>query len=327
MLCLVGREFCLYAEINATRVPLRQRQEFIAMSVRRTAPYQDPKFGLAWLGDHAAVWYWSHAKVLEQLGSQWSHRTICAPEALYTGQVHQDAEEVLALDEGFEGRLWKHGRLQASRWWATAPTPAQWQAFLRGTGITTTAEAQPPESTTAAPATQRWTPAARSTRINLSGLESYLPRLLLALALATALLFSWQTGTLMRSGIDIWRTQQAAQDLDEPLKHILAARDRADAANVEIASLLALRQAPSQYRLLAEVARVMQGQDWRLKNWQQPTPDRIEAILIVDSPDPEALVTAWESSPLFSDVRTDLSRQQNEITVRATVAAGREAAQ
>lgn len=316
----MGREFCLYTEVNAAKVPPRQRREFVAMTVRRAAPYPDPEFGLAWLGDHAAVWYWSHAKVLEHLGGQWTHRTTCVPEALYVGQVHEDAEQVLALGDGFEGRLWKQGRLVASRWWAQEPSPAQWQTFLRGTGVAAGAEVRPPQAEPAEPAGQRWNPASGTTaRLNLSGLESYLPRLLLGLGLAAAVLFAWQIGTLLRAGVDVVRTERAAQDLDEPLKRILAARDRADTANAEIASLLALRQAPSQYRLLAEASRVMQGRDWRLKNWQQPAPDRIEAVLVMDSPDPEALVTAWESSPLFSDVRTDLSRQQNEIVVRATV--------
>ena len=294
------------------------------MTVRRAAPYPDPEFGLAWLGDHAAVWYWSHAKVLERLGGQWTHRTTCVPEALYTGQIREDEAELLALDNGFEGRLWKQGRLVASRWWAELPMPGQWQSFLRGAGIPTTTDAQAPQAVSASPAEQHWTPAGRASRLNLSGLEGYLPRMLMGLGLAAAVLFSWQLGTLLRAGVDVWRTGRAAQDLDEPLKRILAARDRTDAASTEIAALLALRQAPSQHLLLAEASRVMQGQDWQLKIWQQPTPERVEATLIMDSPNPEALVAAWESSALFSDVRTELTRLQNEIVVRATVVTGTE---
>ena len=323
----MGREYCLYTEVNAAKVPPRQRREFVAMTVRRAAPYPDPEFGLAWLGDHAAVWYWSRSKVRELLGGEWTPRTTCVPEALYTGQVHPDADEVLALSQGCEGRLWKHdGRLLASRWWAQSPSPAQWQGFLRGAGIAATADMQAPEAITATPpAEQRWQTASTRSRLALAGLDAYLPRLFAGLGLAVLVLFSWQIGTALRAGVDILRTRQAAQDLDEPLKRILAARDRADAAQGQAASLLTLRGGPSQHRLLAEATRVMGNQDWQLKVWQQPVPDRVEATLIMDSPDPEAVVAAWEASPLFSDVRTELSRNQSEIVVRATVVNDQEA--
>lgn len=323
-LCLVGRELCLYMEVDAVRVPAKQRREFVAMAVRRAAPYPDPEFGMAWLGEHAAVWYWSSAKVLELLGGQRLHRTTFVPDALYVGQPRQDAEELLALEEGFEGRLWRQGRLVANRWWTEPPAPAQWQSFLRGTGIPANADTQPPPAEPAHIGKQRWNPAAGNTRLSLSGLDDHLPRLMMGLCLAAAALFSWQAGSIIRAGMDVWRTRQAAQDLDEPLKRILAARDRADAAYAEITGLLALRQSQSQYRLLAEAGRVMRGQAWQLKHWQQPTPDRIEATLVMDAPDPEALVTRWEASPLFSDVHTELSLRQNEVVIRATVVQGAE---
>ena len=316
--CLVGRELCLFMEVNAARVPAKQRQDFVAMAVRRAAPYPDPDFGMTWLGDHAVVWYWSRARVLERLGGQWPRRITCVPEALYVGQAHEDGAELLALEEGTEGRLWRQARLIASRWWPAPPDVGQWQAFLRGAGSASSDEAPPP-ATRATIAGQRWNQATGGSRLTLPGLDAHLPRLLLGLGVAATLMFSWQAGSALRAGIDIWRAQHAARDLDEPLRRILAARDRADAAQAEILALLSLRQGQPQYRLLAEVARLMQGKDWQLKTWQQPVPDRIEATLVLDSPDPEALVAAWESSPLFSDVRTELSRQQNEIVVRATV--------
>src|SRR5690606_1405380 len=67
-------------------------------------------------------------------------------EAMFRGAVHrEDAVEVLRLDAaatpegprdaGVEARVWRNGRLQASRWWAQPPDPAAWQAFARGAGL------------------------------------------------------------------------------------------------------------------------------------------------------------------------------------------------
>ena len=327
LLCLVGRELCLFMDVNAERVPAKQRREYVAMAVRRAAPYADPDFGLAWLGDHAAVWYWSRARVLDRLGGHWPRRITCAPEALYVGQAHDDQAELLALEDGCEGRLWKQSRLLASRWWPQPPDHQQWQGFLRGAGMPYDSDAPPPVAAAAPIQVRHWSGQATGrTGLALSGLETHLPRLLLGLGLATVLVFTWQIGSIARAGFDAWRAQAAAQDLDESLTRIMAARDRADTAQTEITALLALRNGQSQYRLLAEVAGLMQGKSWQLKVWQQPVADRVEASLIMESPDPEALVAAWEASPLFSDVRTELSRQQNEIIVRATVAPIQDAA-
>ncbi|TWI14276.1 hypothetical protein IP93_00271 [Lysobacter ruishenii] len=153
----------------------------------------------------------------------------------------------------------------------------------------------------------------------MTGFDHYLPKAALAAGFLFVLVASTQLGSILRSVADIWRAQHAAQDLDEPLKRILSARANADRNIAAIESLLSLRAGLPQHRLLAEVSRLMAGKEWQLRMWLQPTPDRVEATLVMSNPDAQSLVSAWEASPMFSDVSTELSRQQNEITLRANV--------
>lgn len=322
ILCIVARELCLFVEVDAGKIPDKKRQAFVDMSVRRLAPFPDPGLGIAWNGSHASVWYWSQSRLLDLLGGQWPRRIKCVPEALYTGAPEEDAQQLLALENGFEGRIWRQHRLVASRWWSAGPSASDWQAFLRGAGMSTAA---PPEAVPAPLGIRQWSGTARATPLPLAGLDQHMPRIGLALGAVLVIVLGIELGNMLRAGIDIFRSRQAAQSLDEPLARILAARERADAMAADIQELVPLRGHPPQTLLMAEAARTMQGKDWQLKTWQQPVPGRIEVVLSMAQPDPEFLVTAWEASPLFRDVSTELSRQQNEITIRANVAGAADA--
>lgn len=321
--CIVARELCLFLEVDAGRIPEKKRQAFVEMSVRRAAPFPDPGFGVAWNGNHASVWYWSQARLLDLLGGQWPRRIKCVPEALHAGEPAEDAQQLLALGTGFEGRVWRQHRLVASRWWGAQPSLSEWQAFQRGAGLPPGPLPEPE----AAPLSSRpWNGNTRSRQLPLAGLDQHLARIGLAAAGVFIVVLGAELGCMLRAGIDIYSARTAAQTLDEPLARILAAREHADALAAEIQELAPLRAPPPPTALLAEAARAMRGKDWQLKSWQQPVPDRVEVVLGMSRPDPEFLVSAWEASPLFRDVSTELSRQQNEITVRARVVAAAELA-
>ena len=59
MLTLVGRELCLFLPVDASRVPARQRESYLALAVSRAAPFADPAHDALWSDGHAAAWYWS----------------------------------------------------------------------------------------------------------------------------------------------------------------------------------------------------------------------------------------------------------------------------
>jgi len=317
---LVGRELCLFTTVDASKAPAKQRKEFTAMAVRRAAPFADADFDAAWSPDGtAAIWYWSRAKVAALASTETGKRKRFVAEASHVGLPREEGTELLQLAEGFEARAWKAGHLQASRWWPELPTAGQWRDFLRGAGQAGAAGHAVPEPVAGPLAATSWSRASSSAeKLQLSGLDQYLPKVMLALAALFLLLVGGQIGGIARAQLDIWRAQSAANDLDAPLKRILDAREASDEASAEVNQLLALQGFRPSISLMAEFTRLMAGKDWQVTKWNQPTPDTLEVNLLAPGSNPEELVSSWEASPMFKGVTTELGRD-NELTIKATI--------
>lgn len=316
----MGRELCLFTTIDASKAPRKQRSEFAALAVRRAAPFPDPDFDAAWAADGtAAVWYWSRSRAALLSASEPARRKQFVAEALYVGKPSEEGEEILQLAAGVEARIWKAGRLHASRWWAELPGLDQWHAFLRGAGHSVSAATTIPEPVVAVPGDVAWSrQSSGAGKLELSGLDQYLPRIALGVAVLLLLVIGAELGNIARAQIDIWRGRSAATDLDAPLKRILEARETTDTASDEITDILSLHGLRPTTSMMAELTRLMPDQNWQLKKWAQPTPDTLEVTLIAPGSDPEGLVTVWEASPMFASVTTELGRE-NELTIKATV--------
>lgn len=327
LVCVVGRGLCLFVRVDASKAPDKERRNVAALAVRRAAPFADPDFGVAWDADgQGAAWYWSRARVQELLAARGvqARRTEFVPEALYAGgNAPDDGIELLGLHEGVEARAWRDGRLVADRWWPAAPAAADWQAFLRAAGIAGADAATLPPVQPAPVARQPWSRRGRSNMslTGLSGLERHLPRAGLGLGLLLVLVASVQLGSILRSQLDTMRARQAADALDEPLKRILAARESSDRDLAAIGQVLALQPAHGSLVLMAEARRLLPKRDWQVRQWNQPTPERIEVTLAMPNADPQALVATWEESPMFTDVTTELLARSGEVVVRANVVA------
>lgn len=324
-LFLVGRELCLFLALDAGKVPTKQRRAFAALAVRRAAPFPDPEFDVAWTpAGTAAIWYWSRARADALAAGEPGRRRRFAAEALYAGTPLSDGVELLQYPSGFEARAWKEGRLVASRFWPDSPAPDRWREFLRGAGASAEGASIVPEARGVSWTSTPWSRQATNTGgLQLSGLDQYLPRAAVGLAALVLLVAGVELGCIARAQADIWRAQAAATRLDAPLKRILDARDATDQASEEIANLLALRGLRPTTSLMAEVTRLMPGTGWQVQRWNQPTPDTVEIGLVAPGSNPEQLVSAWEASPMFKNVTTELG-DDNELVIKAmiVVAAG-----
>ncbi|TWT18642.1 hypothetical protein FQY83_14800 [Luteimonas marina] len=322
LLCFVGRELCLFTTIDASKVPEKQRDAFVSLGVKRAAPFPDPDYGIAWTGDrHASVWFWSRSRALERLGNEAAGKRLrFTPEALHVGSPAEDEAQLLALASGCEGRVWKQGRLVASRWWAGIPAAAAWQAFMRSAGLPP-AGVPVPMDALIAPAS--WAGSGnrggRLSGLSLSGIDAYLPRAAMVVAALALVVYAFQAGSIARNLFDAWSAERRAQDLDAPIKRILDAREAADANAAGVEGLLALRPGRPQLELMAEVARLIPQKGWEVRRWNQPTPDRLELTLHLPDANPEQLVSAWEASSLFHEVTTDIQPGGNTIVVRAAI--------
>jgi hypothetical protein len=326
-LALVGRELCLFLHVDAARVPAKQRDGFVALEVRRAAPFADPEQDVLWLNGHAAVWYWSRERIRAISGGAQRYRA----EALFHGQVRRDdCVELLALDagpwagddagEGFEARVWRDGHLVASRWWPRQPDTGAWRAFARGAGLATAEDAPDPE-----PAPLRTHALAGSNeRLALAGqINSRRKQIAFGAGVFVLALLAWQAASVARIA---WRTHSVDRQtasLSAGMTKTIDARARADEARARIDALLALRTPASQTRLLAEVRRITPG-DWQLAAWSQPGPDPLEVTMRASAPDVAAIVAKWEASPLLQDVTPATGGAAGEVTLQARLTPLRE---
>lgn len=322
---LVGRELSLFLHLDAGNIPARQREGFVAMQVRRAAPFNDPEHDVAWFGNHAAVWYWSAGRVRD-LAASAGTRTRFRAEGCFRGEPMDEGLEVLdlrlqALDgssaaAGHEARVWRKGHLAVSRWWARAPDTTAWNTFLRGAGLDPSTPILEPTDAVLrdAPLGGGMDAGALADRV-----RGNWPLLATGTGAVVAAVLCWQLASVLAVNSEIGQVADRIGPLERELEAIIDARARADEASAEITALLDLRPPASQTQLLAEVQAVTPGGDWAVSTWHQPGPDMVEVTLQGTGLDASAVVTAWEESPLLQDVTPATSRRGDELMLRATL--------
>ena len=319
-LYLISRSLCLFLKVDATNIPTKQRREFVALAVRRAAPFTDAEFDVAWSKSGvASVFYWSTSKAHALIGTIPGRRDRCAAESFYVSAPKTDETELLHLAEGVEGRVWEGGNLTASRWWPVQPSASQWMTFARGIGANKSQSQLPQEQALETLQRAPWNKSPHGVRaLDLAALDKNLPKAAAAVAIALLLLTGWQIGGIARAKIDVARATSAANSLDAPLRRILDARAASDLHAQQIQDLLALRGPARTSSLMASFAESIPGSDWQVRQWNQPTPDTLEVVMLAPSINPEALLKALESSKALSNITSDID-SNGEVKIRATV--------
>ncbi len=324
MLALVGRELCLFLQVDASRVPPKQRAGYVELAVRRAAPFADPEHDILWLQQgHAAVWYWSRERVRSMVAMPGTASRYRA-EAVFRGEIPvEDTVQLLVLEvlpvggdawtAGLDARVWRQGQLQASRWWPQLPDPGEWQTFARGAGLDASRPKPQP-----LPTSLREQPlSAGIQRLELVGqLGTQLPLVAGAVATLVMALLVWQVAGLMRVATEVRSIEQRIERLSARLEKVINAREDANASQLRIETLLALRAPASQTRLLGEVKRLTPG-TWQMMSWSQPSPEVLEVTLQIANADTAAIVAAWEGSPLLQDVAPAANSGSGQLTLQA----------
>ena len=286
------------------------------MAVSRWAPFPDPQAHVQWAGDSAMVWAWSqkdaHA-VLDEEAGELPRRIV--PESLFVGSALADAAVLIAMDEGFEGRAWRHNLLVASVWWPESPTLAQWNAFLRGAGRM---------SVDALPALEPSGVADTPWHLlqGASIQDMWGRHRVLALQIAAALVLAalcYPLAGIARLAFAQAGVEREIASQDAGLQAILSARDQAERDAQATQALLALRPPQSQIALFDHAIAAIPGNGWTLLEWRMPNRDALEVLLNMPRPDPRALVVAWEGSGFFSNVTAELGRNADEVVIRASI--------
>ena len=286
------------------------------MAIARWAPFPDAQSQVEWVGDRAMVWIWSRSQVLaadmDAAPLPVPRRII--PESLFRGASQVEGQELVAMDLGYEGRVWRQGFLAATHWWPGLPTLEDWNQFRRGVGL-------PPASGVPEPlpsplSDKPWT--ASQTR-GFGAAINEQRQLLAALTIATglAVLFAMLTAAAALK-VSIWQVDKQIRQREAALEKIIDARDKALADRDAIDALLASRPPVGQIKLLTEVDRLMGG-GWRLLEWRMPDTGHLEVVAKKSNADARAIVSGWEGSGRFTAVTAEIGRTPDEVTVKATI--------
>lgn len=310
-------------------MPRKRRDAFVATAVRRAVPFADPAWHVAWSGDLAMIWAWPQEDLMahpDEVGVDGpghlspdlrpvSYIRRFMPESLLRGEPRESGVELLECSDGVEARAWRGGALYASSWWPQAPDTATWVAFCRGAGI-----APQPLPAVLSPAwrEQPWTVMrGGSLRDTLAQYQ----RLAVPVALALVLLMAaWQAGALLRVELARMRLDADIAASSQKVSDILAARNRAEDDLAATRRLLALRPPSPQVRLMATATKALDSLKATIVQWTMPNPATLEVVVAMNSPDPRALVLAFQQAGAFDDVSVDIGRGgTDQVIVRARV--------
>ena len=314
---VLARSYCVYVTVGCAAVPAARRRDFVAVAVRRAAPFVDADWYAAWRGDIAQVWLWSRSAVrgalVEAAGAS---RIRMLPESVLRGAVQAQGAELLADREGCEGRLWRDGVLVASVWWPVVPDTAAWAGFCRGAGLAV--PAVPALQPAVALSERAWTQAARAG--GLETLRQYRRELVLGAVAVWLLALGFELGAMVHTRWALHGVETALASERAAIADILAARGKAEQARVAIERLQALQAVPSQLALLQAVSARIPGAGWRLLEWHMTDPQHLEMTLSMPQADPPGLVRSLEGSDFLRAVRAEIGpAAPDQLVVRATV--------
>lgn len=313
---MLARGLCAYTTLDGAAVPARKRRGFADMAVARWAPFASPQSHVEWIGDRAMVWAWSRDRILDsgEDAEQLVAPRRVLPESLYRGQPQVEGEELVAMDAGCEGRVWRAGVLVSTRWWLEPPALAEWNEFRRGAGLQPTT--QVPEPLPYPLADRPWSAPQLRGFGEVVGQQRRL-LLVLATGLGTAAIGALLVACIALK-VSIWQVDRDIQAREQSLDKIIMARELALAGQANIEKTLALRPPAGQVQLLYAVSRVMRGQ-WQLLEWKMSDADDLQLTAKMPNADPRAIVKAWEASGQFSDVTAEMGTQPNQVVVKARV--------
>lgn len=312
---LLTRGFCAYTTLDGSDVPTRKRRGFADMAVARWSPFADTRSHVEWSGDRAMVWAWSSGRVLvDEAGGALPAPQRILPETLYRGQPQASGQELVAMAQGTEGRVWRDGFLAASHWWPEPPRLADWNDFRRGAGL--------PPATTVPDVLEYPLADGAWGALGARGMGELVTqqRVLLgalAVAIVVAMLAAPLVGGLALK-LSIWELQADITAREQAIAPIIAAREAAQADAKAIDALLRMRPPAGQTGLMAAMVRLIPGR-WQMLKWDMPDADHLQVTLKMAAADPRRIVEAWEKSGQFSEVTAEIVRQPDEVLVKARI--------
>ena len=140
---VLSRPLYRFHVIDLAQVPQKNRPQALQLELSQWTPFTNTGYYVGWNSGQALVWAWDAEKVGAAIAAQGQKpaKFEVLPESLLQVPLHSGPCLARCID-GFEGQLWRSGKLQNSRWWPHAPAAQEWLMFQRDAGV-------PPDEQTA----------------------------------------------------------------------------------------------------------------------------------------------------------------------------------
>ena len=287
---VVPRAQCQYRRADLAAVPPRQRAAAARLAATRYQPSPDAVVHAAWRRGIAHLWIWTSPLPEVASGEQ---RWI--PESLLRAPPESDGPRLLVAVRGCEGQVWEDGQLLQSQWWPVLPDADAWQRFLRAGGLDSGTAGPPvPENL---PWSDSWGEGGRDWLPGSTAGRERLAWLVLGAVFAVAL--GWQVNGLARWGVASARLSAELESTRTQMAPVLAARERAEAAQAEAERLRGLQSGASDYELTARILAV-QPAGIRVNGWKRDA-NNLHVLLVGGDTDPRKYVAAYAGQPDLAD--------------------------
>lgn len=318
----MARSVCRFGRFDLSRLPANRRDAALGLELQGWSPYSDFDYAVAWTDDGVAqVWCWDRAALQAVLAAQTPavKPARVLPETALRAPGPDGIRLCRALD-GVEAEQWQGGQLLTSRWWAQAPSDAEWLAFQRACGLLPE-QWQPLPAPLDLPLADRpWRPlggpGGSQGVVSIGEMFAYA---VLSLALGFPALML---------GVSHWRLAQASSaaqaefDTESSRSQlVIQSRDAALQAADEVRALQDLQPYPAPLVLMQAIARAlpetagMSVREWELNE------GRLRLLLVAATADfaGSDLVRALEVTGLFSDIKILTQADARQIGLMLTL--------
>jgi hypothetical protein len=309
---VIPREACVFVGLDVTSIPVKRREGYAALALRRQLPFQPASVHVVVDGHWAMAWGWPQNDPTER----WPADGEFLPEALLRGNPRDEGAALESMSDGVDARLWRNGRLVASRWYPAPPGQEAWRTFLRGAGWPNEIPVPDPE-----PAEWRDQPWGRNAT------ASILPErfgdlrrpLLVAASLAAAALVGWPLGQGLRLQAALGQTESEIAALRDELGSVLDAKNAAETDAAAAEALLGLEPDVNQLAAMAAVDAGLGPAGLRLTEWDFQVGRGLRIVVSGAAADPERMVQALMDAGIFDDVRIEPGSQAGQMVFNARI--------
>ncbi|MFC3093080.1 hypothetical protein DRW07_02525 [Alteromonas sediminis] len=273
---IVGRSQCIYRIFPTSALPSKNKEDALALLVKRWAPFAKTGFHAVWFDNIVGVWAWDQDKVdqhIEEVGVQ---AISTLPESVYyPKQSETVACWQASVDGGFTFQLWNNGNLVAEKWFANKPADARFTLFLRSIEQPTANKLDwdrlqqlclhATDSNTTERLSIPW--GAKSKNWSIVQKLPWEHSLLLFMLCCLSAAYLWVITSTVLTSISLQQVKDRSEAAAQDVESILTARSQAETLNNKAASLIELIDYPSQGAMMADAAKVLTRHTLILKGW------------------------------------------------------------